>query len=106
VNKNCKTMELADAIVAAVKTCMSKGILLSFLESHASEVLNMLFTEWNLEDAIAVAKEETEEKTWEKARKEALEREKEIFAYLRQGHSLEEAEKAFNHSNKPEIIAS
>jgi len=61
VNKNCKTMELSDAIVAAVKTCISKGILLSFLESHASEVLNMLFTEWNLEDAIAVAKEEAVE---------------------------------------------
>jgi len=70
------------------------------LEEHASEVLNMLFTEWNLEDAIAVAKEEAweeaSEKTWEKAQKKAQKREKDIFAYLKQGHSIEEAEKFFN----------
>jgi len=82
-------MELADAIVVAIKSCMSKGILLSFLEEHASEVLNMLFTEWNLEDAIAVAKEET----WEDAQKEFRKKQEKIFAYLKQGHSIEEAEK-------------
>jgi len=104
VNKNCKTMELADAIVAAIKTCVSKGILLSFLESHASEVLNMLFTEWNLEDAIAVAKEEAWEDAWEKAeekaQKKAQKERDELFAYLEQGHSLEEAKEKFSHSRK------
>jgi len=69
-------MELADAIVAAIKTCISKGILLSFLEEHATEVLNMLFTEWNLEDAIAVAKEE-------------------LFALWESGVPLAEAKKKF-----------
>ncbi len=63
VNLNREKMNLQDAIVAAIKTCVSKGILLSFLEGHASEVLNMLFTEWNLDDAIAVAKEEATEKS-------------------------------------------
>jgi len=93
-------MKLADAITAAVRSCMERKILVSFLKRHGSEVLNMLFTEWNLEDAIAVrceeVREETEEKTWEKARK----REDEIFAYLEQGHSLEEAKKVFSRSLK------
>jgi len=66
----------------------------------------MLFTEWNLEEAIAVrceeAREEAEEKTWEKAQKER----EELFAYLEQGHSLEEAKKAFSFDRKPQIVAS
>jgi len=59
VNKNRETMELAEAIEAAIKSCMKRNILVYFLEKHGSEVLNMLFTEWNLDDAIAVAKEES-----------------------------------------------
>jgi len=35
----------------------------------------MLFTEWNLEDAIAVRCEEAREETWEKAQKKGSERE-------------------------------
>jgi len=66
VNKNRETMGLADAIVAAVKSCMERGILVYFLKRHASEVLNMLFTEWNLEDAIAVRCEEAREDATEK----------------------------------------
>jgi hypothetical protein len=51
-------MELAEAVEVAIKNCVERNILVYFLEKHASEVLNMLFTEWNLDDAIAVAKEE------------------------------------------------
>jgi len=51
----------------------------------------MIFGEWNWDVALAVAKEEGAEETWEKARK----REEDIFAYLEQGHSLEEAKMAF-----------
>jgi len=92
VNKNRETMGLADAVAAAVKSCMERDILVYFLKRHGSEVLNMLFTEWNLE----VAKEVWQEETWEKA----MEREKDIFAYLRQGHSLDEAEKKFSFDRK------
>jgi len=38
----------------------------------------MLFTEWNLDDALAVKREETLE---------------EVFSLLRQGYSIDEAEK-------------
>jgi len=49
------------------------NILVYFLEKHASEVLNMLFTEWNLDDAIAVRCEETREDTLEETAKSMLE---------------------------------
>jgi len=58
VNENRKSMELGDAIKTAIKSCMERGILVYFLEKYASEVVNMLSTEWNLDDAIEVAKEE------------------------------------------------
>jgi rubrerythrin len=52
VNKNRQTMEQSEAIEAAIKSCVERKILVYFLEKHASEVLNMLFTEWNLDDAL------------------------------------------------------
>jgi len=52
------SMNLAEAIEAAIKTCLNKNILVSFLREHGAEVLNMIFGEWNWDDAIAVAKEE------------------------------------------------
>ena len=47
-----------EAVKEAVKYCRKHGILREFLKLHAAEVLGMLFTEWNLEDAIAVRYEE------------------------------------------------
>jgi len=61
IKENLKSMELRDAIKLAVKTCISKNILVSFLERHNSEVENMIFGEWNLDEAIAVAREEAHE---------------------------------------------
>ena len=49
-------------IKTAIKYCTNHGILNEFLEIHAKEILNMLLTEWNTEDAIAYARVETEEK--------------------------------------------
>ena len=50
--------DLSDAVVDAVKYCEENQILQQFLESYASEVLNMLMTEFKIEDAIAVWKKE------------------------------------------------
>ena len=47
-----------EAVKEAVKYCEKHGILREFLKLHAAEVLGMLFTEWNLEDAMAVRYEE------------------------------------------------
>jgi len=58
INKNRKTMEPSEAIEAAIKSCVERNILVYFLENHASEILNMLFTEWNMDEALAVRYEE------------------------------------------------
>jgi len=44
-------MPLEDAMKAATKHCIENDILRQFLETNSSEVMNMLITEWNLEEA-------------------------------------------------------
>jgi hypothetical protein len=82
IKKNLEIMELREAIRLAIKTCISKNILVSFLERNGSEVENMLLTEWNMDDTLAVAREESLEEGMRK-----------ILEYLKQGHSVDEAEK-------------
>jgi predicted transposase/invertase (TIGR01784 family) len=77
IKENLKSMELREAIRAAIKTCISKNILVSFLERHSSEVLNMLIRgEWNMDEALAVRYEEGIEeglsKGIEKGRKDGI----------------------------------
>ncbi|MDR0721024.1 MAG: Rpn family recombination-promoting nuclease/putative transposase [Treponema sp.] len=62
------------AVEAAVKYCISEGVLKEFLELHSSEVMNMLFTEWNWDDALAVRYEEGREEGREKGREEGREK--------------------------------
>jgi hypothetical protein len=84
--KRCKTLEGYSAFIAkvreyeqkaknrdeamrlAVKECIEKGILKEFLETHAGEVIDMLMTEWNWDDA----KEVWFEEGWEEGREEGL----------------------------------
>ncbi|MDR1933322.1 MAG: hypothetical protein LBQ57_10945 [Spirochaetales bacterium] len=54
----------------AVAWCIANNILRSFLETHGSEVVNMLMTEWKLEDALVVEREEGREEGLEKGREE------------------------------------
>ena len=61
-----------EAIKEAVKYCQKHGILKEFMEQHGTEVLGMLYTEFNLDDAIAVAREEGKEDGLEQGRKEKL----------------------------------
>jgi len=46
------------AMEKAVKWCIANNILKQFLETNSSEVINMLFDEWKLEDALVVEREE------------------------------------------------
>ena len=50
-----------EALIRAVDYCVEHHIMQGFLEKHGSEVRNMLYTEWNLEDACRVAAEEARE---------------------------------------------
>lgn len=49
---------LTNAIKPAILDCMQKGIMTDFLQKHGSEVVNMLFTEFNMEEALQVRGEE------------------------------------------------
>lgn len=62
-----KTGENRDeAIRQAIEDCVSRGIMADYLQEHGSEVRNMLFAEFNLDDA----KEVWQEEAWEKGRAE------------------------------------
>ena len=84
IAKRCKTLAGYNAFIAKVREyeweglgrkealiksagyCRDHNILKEFLESNASEVMNMLMTEWNWDDALAVRFEEGMEKGMEK----------------------------------------
>ena len=61
VRENGKVMPQEDAMKAAVEYCVRNNILKSFLEKHSTEVFNMLLTEWNMDEAIEVSREEGRE---------------------------------------------
>jgi len=89
IKKNLKSMELREAIRLAVKACISKNILVSFLERNGSEVENMIRGEWDMDEVLAVRCEEAREETLE-----------EVFSLLEQGVSLAEAKKKFGLNSK------
>jgi hypothetical protein len=63
-----------EAMKAAVGYCREHGILKEFLERNASEVMNMLVTEWNWDDALDVRFREGQEEGWEKGHEEGWEK--------------------------------
>jgi len=58
IRENEKTMSFAKAVVKAVKDCKNKGVLKEFLRKHSSEVINMLFGEWDMNTALRVREKE------------------------------------------------
>ena len=59
VQENQKNgMSREEAIKKAVLDCINQNVLKEFLEQHRGEVVSMLFEEWNLDDAVAVAKKD------------------------------------------------
>jgi predicted transposase/invertase (TIGR01784 family) len=84
VQENLKTMTLEEALKKAVIDCINQNVLKEFLENHKWEVISMLLEEWNLNDAVAVAGEEGEERGM---RKKAIEFAKKMKA---KGKSIDE----------------
>jgi predicted transposase/invertase (TIGR01784 family) len=66
--------ELEEAIEQAVKSCVEKDILAEFLKANTLEVFNMLTTEYKMEEAVQVWKEEGFEEGVEKGREEGIEK--------------------------------
>ena len=71
-----KGMSMDEAIKTAIEECIKRGILKEFLSTHGSEVHNMLFAEFNMEEELKAAKElgieEGIEKGIEKGKVEAV----------------------------------
>lgn len=61
-----------EAIRQAMCDCRSEGIMEAFLDEHGSEAENMLFTEFNMEDALEVRFEEGKEEGREEGKEEVL----------------------------------
>jgi hypothetical protein len=61
-----------EAMKKTVMYCREHDILREFLEQNGSEVMNMLMTEWNWDDALAVRYEEGMEKGKEETARNAL----------------------------------
>ena len=81
-----------------MKYCKKHDILKEYLEKHETEVINMLYTEWNIDEAIEVAREEAfedgrEEGCKEIARNALTEGSTPDFIHKITGLSLEEIEK-------------
>jgi len=59
-----------EAMKLAIIYCRENDILKEFLEKNGTEVINMLMTEWNWDDALAARYEEGMEEGRENERKE------------------------------------
>lgn len=68
-----KGLKLNDAIINAVKTCINENIMKEFLQKNASEVINMLFTEFDMDTAKKIWKEEAREEGREEGKREGKE---------------------------------
>jgi len=89
VREYLKVKDKDTAIRCAVSDCIRQGVLKEFFEEHGSEVENMLLSEWNLEDAIAVRCEE--------AREDGVgiginKKRDEILGLIRKGYSMADIE--------------
>jgi len=58
IRENRKTMPLKEAIRKAVDDCIKQNALKSFLLKHREEVMGILLTEWDMDTALDVSKEE------------------------------------------------
>jgi predicted transposase/invertase (TIGR01784 family) len=67
-----KELSLVEAVKEAVKYCIDKGIMADYLKEHATEVVNMLFTEFNMDDAKRIWREEALEEGMEKGMEKGM----------------------------------
>jgi hypothetical protein len=61
ISKDERKAIIKTAITKAVHWCIANNVLKRFFEENGSEVINMLFDEWKLEDALVVEREEGRE---------------------------------------------
>lgn len=71
-----------EAILRTLDDCMKEGILVDFITEYGTEVKNMLFTEFNMEDALEVRGEEKFEEGLEQGFQRGTQRGEQRFAEL------------------------
>jgi hypothetical protein len=89
------TPDKENAMKLAVQYCIKNDIMKEFFEANASEVVNMLLTEWNWDDAKVVWQEEAREEGREEGLEEGLEegreeKAQELLALIEKGYSVEQ----------------
>jgi len=67
--------ELTEALKRAIEDCVRDDILKEFLQKYGGEVVNMLYREWNLEDAKEVWAEERSEEIAENLLRDGISKE-------------------------------
>ena len=82
IRENEKTMSREEAMEKAVKDCIKRNVLKSFLETNAKEVINMLLKEWSWDEA---------QRAWK--REGMREGMQQMLALLEKGISLDEVKK-------------
>jgi hypothetical protein len=92
-----KSMSRDSAILKAIDDCIRQNVLKKFLEEHASEVKNMLLTEWDNDKALAVAKKEAREDGRVEGIAEGIEK---LAALLEKGVPLAEAKRKLGLGRK------
>lgn len=58
---------LSEAIACTIEECVANGIMAGFIRENGSEAVNMLFTQFNMDDSLEVRYEEGIEKGIEKS---------------------------------------
>jgi predicted transposase/invertase (TIGR01784 family) len=67
-----KGLTLEESVKKAVEHCCEHDILKEFMEEYAKEIMNMLITEWKLDDAQKVWKEDGRDERCEEIARNAL----------------------------------
>jgi len=109
IRENQKSgLTLENSFKNAIEYCIENNILKKFLEEHSSEAFNMIFTEWNWDDALEVAREEGREdgreEGLEKGREEGAEKSRQFFLdMINQGLPIEEIKQRLNQTERDDI---
>jgi predicted transposase YdaD len=82
-----ETGDNEQAMKKAIQYCIENNVLKKFLETNASEVLNMLITEWNTTDYGKVQREEGREEGLQEGQEKGQDR---VLELLDQGYTAEQ----------------
>lgn len=91
------------AMGKAVRWCVAHDILKEILEIHGSEVVNMLFEEWNMDTALAVERREGREEGRLEGRLEGREKTiTEILRLIEAGYTTDQLTRTLTSGQKAE----